>query len=200
MKRRASAEFSLSFLDVICCGFGAVILLLMITKTVQPQVIEQSMVDAQALVAMLTEQRKQIIGETNVLNRDLAAKREQLSDYKEKLTILRGKLAKTKSEFDSLNNSSNANSVEREELALALQSLSDIQKKLENKNAQLKNDLIGGIPIDSEYIIFIIDTSGSMQNEAWPRVISEMENILTIYPSVKGIQVMSDAGFTYLTK
>jgi hypothetical protein len=36
------AEFSLSFLDVICCGFGAVILLLMITKTVQPQVIEQA--------------------------------------------------------------------------------------------------------------------------------------------------------------
>ena len=43
--RRAPAEFSLSFLDVICCGFGAVILLLMITKTVQPQVIEQAMVD-----------------------------------------------------------------------------------------------------------------------------------------------------------
>ena len=41
--RRAPAEFSLSFLDVICCGFGAVILLLMITKAVQPQVIEQVM-------------------------------------------------------------------------------------------------------------------------------------------------------------
>ena len=45
-KRRAPPEFSLSFLDVICCGFGAVILLLMITKTVQPQVIEQALVNA----------------------------------------------------------------------------------------------------------------------------------------------------------
>ena len=54
--RRAPAEFSLSFLDVICCGFGAVILLLMITKTVQPQVIEQAMVDAESAVAELTEQ------------------------------------------------------------------------------------------------------------------------------------------------
>ncbi|MDP5072124.1 MAG: VWA domain-containing protein, partial [Congregibacter sp.] len=36
-KRREMSEFTLSFLDVICCGFGAVILLLMITKTVQPQ-------------------------------------------------------------------------------------------------------------------------------------------------------------------
>ena len=40
----------MSFLDVICCGFGAVILLLMITKTVQPQVIEQAMVDAESAV------------------------------------------------------------------------------------------------------------------------------------------------------
>jgi len=31
---------------VICCGFGAVILLLMITKTVQPQVIEKATIDA----------------------------------------------------------------------------------------------------------------------------------------------------------
>ena len=26
---------------------------------------------------------------------------------------------------------------------------------------------VGGIPVDSEYIIFIIDTSGSMKNYAW---------------------------------
>jgi hypothetical protein len=44
-RRREMAEFSLSFLDVICCGFGAVILLLMITKTVQPQIIEASTVN-----------------------------------------------------------------------------------------------------------------------------------------------------------
>ena len=49
--RRAPAEFSLSFLDVICCGFGAVILLLMITKTVQPQVIEEASIEAEAVVA-----------------------------------------------------------------------------------------------------------------------------------------------------
>ena len=35
-RRRPIEEFSMSFLDVISCGFGAVILLLMITKTVEP--------------------------------------------------------------------------------------------------------------------------------------------------------------------
>ena len=95
--RRAPAEFSLSFLDVICCGFGAVILLLMITKAVQPQVIEQVMVDAESAMAELTEQLFEIRGETTMLNRDLNVNREQISEYEEKIAILQGTLARTRS-------------------------------------------------------------------------------------------------------
>ncbi|GAG30524.1 unnamed protein product, partial [marine sediment metagenome] len=54
---------------------------------------------------------------------------------------------------------------------------------------------IGGIPVDSEYIIFIIDTSGSMHNYAWSMVRKKMEEILEIYPKVKGIQVMNNGVF-----
>ncbi len=38
--RRPVEEMSMSFLDVICCGFGAVILLLMTTKFIPPTVLE----------------------------------------------------------------------------------------------------------------------------------------------------------------
>jgi hypothetical protein len=34
IKRRETEVFSLSFLDVICCGFGAIILLLVLTERV----------------------------------------------------------------------------------------------------------------------------------------------------------------------
>ncbi|MFL2501517.1 MAG: VWA domain-containing protein [Luminiphilus sp.] len=192
--RRAPAEFSLSFLDVICCGFGAVILLLMITKTVQPQVIEQAMVDAESLVAELTEQLFEIRGETTVLNRDLNVKREQISDYEQQIAILQGTLARTRSEFDSLSTSQNANSIIREQLAIARQKLSEEELRLLGRNAEKKNQLIGGIPVDSEYIIFIIDTSGSMFSYAWERMLQEMEATLNIYPEVKGIQVLNDMG------
>ena len=84
-KRRPAPEISLSFLDVICCGFGAVILLLMITKTVEPQVLEESTVIAEGRVAELTEQLFEIRGETTVLNRDLAAKQEQISEFEEQI-------------------------------------------------------------------------------------------------------------------
>jgi hypothetical protein len=53
---------------------------------------------------------------------------------------------------------------------------------------------VGGIPVDSEYIIFIIDTSGSMQRNAWGLVQKKIRETLEVYPKVKGIQVMNDMG------
>ena len=193
-KRRPAPEISLSFLDVICCGFGAVILLLMITKTIEPQVLEESTVIAEGRVAELTEQLFEIRGETTVLNRDLAAKQEQISEFEEQIAILQGALASSKSRYDSLQTTRNANSIVEAQLAIARQELSEEEERLLGRDAERKNQLIGGIPVDSEYIIFIIDTSGSMFSYAWDRMLREMEATLNIYPNVKGIQVMNDMG------
>ncbi len=184
----------MSFLDVICCGFGAIILLLMITKTVQPQILEASTIKLDGMVAALREQLFEIRGETNILNRDLNAKQEQLSQYQERIAILRGQLASAKSRHDSLNVETDSNDIVTEQLALARQSLSEEMKRLLGAQHQSKNNLIGGIPVDSEYIIFIIDTSGSMFSYAWERMMQEMESILSIYPEVKGIQILNDMG------
>jgi hypothetical protein len=191
--RREMAEFSLSFLDVICCGFGAVILLLMITKTVQPQIIEASTVNLEGRVADLQEQLFELRGESVVLNRDLNAKQEQLSEYKERIAILQGQLASARSRYDSIQVEKNSNSTITEQLAIARQSLTAEQKRL-LAGLERSNNLIGGIPVDSEYIIFIIDTSGSMFSYAWERMLRELEATLSIYPNVKGIQVLNDMG------
>ncbi|QFU74540.1 VWA domain-containing protein [Halioglobus maricola] len=193
-KRRTPEEFSLSFLDVICCGFGAVILLLMITKTVQPQIIEASTVNLEGKLAELQEQVHEIRGETVILNRDLNAKHEQLSEHDERIAILRGKLAATRSRYDSLQTETSSNEIITDQLAVARQQLSEEMERLLGREYQSKNNLIGGIPVDSEYIIFIIDTSGSMFSYAWERMVREVEATLSIYPEVKGIQVMNDMG------
>ena len=191
---RAPEEFSLSFLDVICCGFGAVILLLMITKTVQPQIIEASTVHLEGKLADLQEQVFDIRGETRVLNRDLNAKHEQLSDYEQRIAILRGQLASAKSQHDSIQVQTNSNDIVTGQLAVARQQLTAEMKRLLGSQHLSKNNLIGGIPVDSEYIIFIIDTSGSMFSYAWERMMQELEATLSIYPKVKGIQVLNDMG------
>jgi len=51
-KRRSELEiFSLSFLDCICCGFGAIILLFVLSKFGQPIKIEELRQDLTALIA-----------------------------------------------------------------------------------------------------------------------------------------------------
>jgi hypothetical protein len=128
-----------------------------------------------------------------VLNRDLNARQEQLSDYKERIAILQGQLASARSRYDSIQVEKNSNSTITEQLAIARQSLTAEQKRL-LAGLERSNNLIGGIPVDSEYIIFIIDTSGSMFSYAWERMLRELEATLSIYPNVKGIQVLNDMG------
>ena len=193
-RKRGLADTSMSFLDVICCGFGAIILLLMITKTVQPQIIEASTVNLNGVMAALQEQLFEIRGETRVLNRDLNAKHEQLSQYRDRIAILQGQLASARSRYDSIQVQTNTNDVVSEQLAIARQKLTEEQKRLLGSQHKSKNNLIGGIPVDSEYIIFVIDTSGSMFSYAWERMIRELQATLSIYPEVKGIQVMNDMG------
>lgn len=194
--RRGVPEGSLSFLDVICCGFGSIILLLMITKVSQPQILEASTIELDGKLAALQEQLFDIRGETKVLNRDLNAKQEQLSEYEQRIAILRGQMASSKSRYDSLQVQTDTDEAIAGQLAVAKQELSEEMKRLLGTQHRSKNQLIGGIPVDSEYIIFVIDTSGSMQY-AWPRVVREVENVLTIYPTVKGFQVLNGVG-TYM--
>jgi hypothetical protein len=195
--RRAPPEGSLSFLDVICCGFGSIILLLMVTKTVQPQIMEASTALLQGKLVAMQEQLFNIRGETTVLNLDLNAKQEQVSEYEKRIAILRGQMASAKSRYDSLQVDTSSDAAIAGQLAVAKQQLSEEEKRLLGTQHHSKNQLIGGIPVDSEYIIFVIDTSGSMFGYAWERLLKEIEATLNIYPEVKGIQVMSDEG-TYM--
>ena len=50
-RRRDVESMSLSFLDAICCGFGAVILLLVISKIFEPVRLEESRKELEGLIA-----------------------------------------------------------------------------------------------------------------------------------------------------
>ena len=73
-KRRRDIETgSLSFLDVICCGFGAVILLLVITKIFEPIRLEESHVELEGLIARYQQELEEILGETDIVTRERLA-------------------------------------------------------------------------------------------------------------------------------
>lgn len=196
-KRRSSPEISLSFLDVICCGFGAVILLLMITKIVEPQVLEKSTTSLEGRVDELIAQLFEIRGETTILNRELFAKREQRSNITDLVARLRGNVLDSEFRLQTMQKETTKNTTEvaalQNKLAIAKQKLSEVEKRLLGLRLKRQNEFIGGIPVDSEYIIFVIDSSGSM-NQARARVAKEIKSTLDVYPTVKGIQVMNGQG------
>jgi hypothetical protein len=194
--RRGVDIFNLSFLDVVSCGFGAIILLLVIVKVAEPRVIEQLAVDLSGLVARLETEKVRLRGETSVVNRDLAGKREQLSESRDRLARLAGDLASLRGEFTTTRHEHAAQRIIAGRLETAKQDLSEEMRRLLGAGYQRTRltATIGGVPVDSEYIIFIIDTSGSMHQNAWPLVLAKVREVLEIYPQVKGIQVMNDMG------
>jgi hypothetical protein len=193
-QRRDIQVFSLSFLDCICCGLGAVILLFVLSKFAEPLIIEEVKVDLEAKIIRLEEELVEIRGETTILNRDLTAKKDQLSQEKIRLARLQGDLSKIEGQFAGSKDTAQVQNIIEGKLARAMQELTEEMRRLLKKQPPKTDQSIGGIPIDSEYIIFIIDTSGSMQRNAWRLLLRKVREILAIYPKVKGIQVMNDNG------
>jgi len=194
-KRRRDIDiFSLSFLDCICCGFGAIILLFVLSKFAEPVVIEQIKENMQAEIVRLEKELFEIQGDTHILNRDLTAKKEQLSKDKKKLARLQGDLSVIKGRFAGSKDDAVVQNIIEGKLAIARQELTEEMKRLYKSLPKKMTRSVGGIPVDSEYIVFIIDTSGSMQRNAWSLVQKKMRETLEIYPKVKGIQIMNDMG------
>ena len=192
-QRRTSGDSNISFLDVICCGFGAIVLLLVIVKPTQPVVVEESVIVKDGQVRALQERLFEIRGQVEYLEIDLNAKQEQLGKDQRRVAILRSEFDLLNSRMANIEDEGSSDATQALDLQVALQTLTrEMRALLRGRESQ--NDYVGGIPVDSEYIVFIIDTSGSMFSTAWGRMLREVQNTLRLYPKVKGIQVLNDQG------
>jgi hypothetical protein len=192
-KRDKIDPFSLSFLDIISCGFGAVVVLILIFRfeplpnaapaaptTADTQAAFGNLV-AQADLTEKTKQAKADLAAMAAAQSSSAASQQQLQ---KNLTTLNQKLAATTAANDDL----------KRQLA----SLNETLERPKAAGAKTTapadpDDEAGGILVDRDYVIFIVDTSGSMR-EIWGRVANRMSQILEQHPRVKGIQVMNDNG------
>lgn len=197
IRRREAETFSLSFLDVIACGFGAVILLLIITLAFEPISAQEEVEQIKQRAADSRAIREDLIKERQTLQKELEEKKRQLAQAQAQLAELGAELQQADRQFGSAKAAADAGVKAEERLKAVQQSLSaEMQRLLAQRNEKpIATDApIGGIPVDSEYIIFVIDTSGSMKQGAWSLVVSKMREILDSYPKVQGIQVMNDQG------
>ena len=196
MKRRREMEvFSMSFLDAICCGFGAMILLFIASRTSEPGRLEEAQRDLEGLISQYQQELNDIVGETEVVRRDEATTSSDLRTDQRKIEDLQADLERIRLQVLATTEDTQLTDETRNRLASAKQSLTEeMERLLADYRPPLEEYKVGGIPVDSEYIIFLIDTSGSMKQFMWDRVQQQLQETLQVYPTVKGIQVMNDEG------
>lgn len=194
MKRRREFEiFSMSFLDAICCGFGAMILLFLVIRTGEPRRLEQAERDLDGLIAQYEQELNEIVGETERVRHQEVSTTDKLNVDRNNVQELQAQLERIRAQVLSVEDPTLQ--TEQNRLASAKQTLSEEMKRLlADYRPPIEDYKVGGIPVDSEYIIFLIDTSGSMQQFQWGRMQQQLRETLEVYPTVKGIQVMNDEG------
>ena len=197
-RRKRDVEiFNMSFLDVISCGFGAVILLLVVALAFEPTIVERISADLRGLIGRSEETRRTVVAESRELGRELAEKKKALSQLMARLDGLNASLEETVERRGAAELSAQQRGAAERQLRTVRQSLSEEMKRLLSQpdyRPPPDDATIGGIPVDSEYVIFVIDTSGSMKKGAWPLVTEKIRQILDSYPKLKGLQVMNDMG------
>ena len=124
-KRRAIEEIGISFLDVICCGFGAIILLLMITKIVAPSVLEATTIDLEGQVASKRDAVFEIRGQVETLTRQLSDKERDFDKELLQLAKLQQQTSDVLSKFEATQDVADEQLIEEAEMARAKQSLTD---------------------------------------------------------------------------
>jgi len=194
-RRRAVEVFSLAFLDCICCGFGAIILLLVLTEFDRPARLEVSRVQLQGEVRELQQQLAAIRGDSTDLQRQLQGRVDHLSSANQQLSRLAGELSRVRGAQDvSRTEASVANPQPRDPVAARQKLSAQMQRVLREHGVRPSTEAIAGIPIDSEYLVFVVDTSDSMTVNHWATNLRIIDEILALYPHIQGLQVMNDQG------
>jgi len=159
-------------------------------------VIEGIRENLDGVIAELERTIFEMRGEVTVLNREKNAKRVELERDQIELEGLEKERRAVRGQYAAAEQTLEAKLIIEGKLASARQDLTEEMRRLlgESFTRPEADSNIGGVPVDSEYIIFIVDTSGSMFNNAWALVIRKVSETLKIYPKVKGIQVMNDMG------
>lgn len=165
-KKRTFHTFNLSFLDVICCGFGAILLLFVLTSGKKPEIREEQLLE---------------------IEYDLGALRRNITKEERGLKELLKHFDELKEGIASLNKMEHKSSVEverkKKELKLLLAQLAELKKRQERLLAEMEHlplvpdevpipvpnpvrrQYLTDFKLDGERVLFLIEASGGMLDE-----------------------------------
>lgn len=190
IKRRPIEVFSLSFLDCLCCGFGAILLLFILSIGSGPHGVE-SEVDVPTLELM---REKLAMLEADIAEKaallEAAINSEETSAERKRINSLIKELESTLADLQQEYESRKAN------LSTSEQAAAEANRLLESFKHEDLPPI--GLPADATHVAFVIDTSGSMRNQLTKQlhygVIEQIREILDNLPEVRSIQFLDTSG------
>lgn len=193
-RRRPTQIFSLAFLDCICCGFGAMILLFVLTISQQDKDTAEAKEKLRAMAARYVAQ----LADLQQRKGDLVSGANDAA----KLVLDAQKLQENmKGLLDDLANKIQYEKQGHKALVADIDELKrDIAARQKKQEITLKDVAPTplGLPAGSNHIAFIIDSSGSMRDanteRIWPIVLKKFEEVLDAYPQVDGMQFLDADG------
>jgi hypothetical protein len=196
MRRRPTQVFSLAFLDCICCGFGAIILIFVLSLSQQDKEKE----------IMMDKLRQLISGELAALARMNSSKEDMEQSNARVATMVVDQRLKNDSVHALIDELEAQLQHEKRGMEALLVDVDELKKEIAARQKK-QPDILAlpdakplpvGVPIGSNYIAFVFDTSGSMRDpnsgQIWPIALRKFEEVLDAYPAVQGIQVLDGDG------
>jgi hypothetical protein len=190
IKRRQIEVFSLSFLDCLCCGFGAILLLFILSIGSGKAGVESEIDDPtlQAMRTQLAELEADVANKAALLEASINSKQTEQDRQRIQSIIqqLESTLADLQQEFDS----------KQANLSTSQQAAAEANRLL--KSFKHENLPPIGLPADATHVAFIIDSSGSMRNQVTGQlhygVIEQITELLDSLPKVTSIQFIDTSG------
>lgn len=177
MRRRPVTPFSLSFLDIMFCGFGAVVLLVLILNTDTVNARNQVFSDLRAETVMLEEQV--LTGEE-----DLQRKRNSLESVEQQIVITQGETEEVIRTIKALEVEIASMSADTQARREHIASLSADLKQLDEKKQRAGSEsgartgsrvlsihgegdrqYLTGLKVGGKRILILLDASASMLDE-----------------------------------
>lgn len=190
IKRRPIEVFSLSFLDCLCCGFGAILLLFILSigggNSGAPNEFDE---------ATLQAMRQQLA----TLEADIAEQTQRIEAAKNQASQA---AARTQAQTEISALQAQLQELEQQQ-AIAQAQLTTEQKNRSETTRLLKSFPYEnlppiGLPAEATHVAFIIDTSGSMRNQQTQQlhygVIEQIRELLNSLPAVQSIQFLDTSG------
>ena len=196
IRRRQTQVFSLAFLDCICCGFGAIILIFILSVDAHEKEKIQALIDVNRALA----EQAAALTKMKASKEDLEKSNARVS------TLVTDARLRNDSLHALIDDLERGLQLQKRGQEALLVDIDDLKKEIAARQKKPDYDMVlkevkptpVGLPVGNNYIAFVIDTSGSMRDPnhggLWPIAIRSIENVLDAYPNIDGIQLLDADG------